>query len=63
MAAKKEAAEGKTSVLGGTGGEETYEIRGEAPADMSNWERVVDLVRAGFGRGGLRSIPRGRRWS
>ena len=49
MAAQKTAAEGITTVIGGTWGEETEEIRRKMPADMSNWERVVDLVWAACG--------------
>ena len=31
------------------GGGRTEERRGETPAEVSNWERMVDLVQATFG--------------
>ena len=48
---KVSATEGKTEVLGGTGGEETEERREKLPVEMTNWERVVALVRVYFGEG------------
>ena len=42
------AAEGTTSVPNRMGTEGTEEIRGETPAEISNWERVVDLVQTAF---------------
>ena len=36
-AAQTAAVEGKTTVLGGSGGEETEEIRKKMPAYMTNW--------------------------
>ena len=48
-AAKITAIEGTTSVIVGPGGEETEERREKAPAEMTNWERVVDLVREALG--------------
>ena len=49
VTAQKSVEEGITALLRGTGGEDTEERKGKAPADMSNWERVVDLVQADFG--------------
>ena len=39
----------------------TEEIREKTPAEVSNWERVVDLIQTAFGEGRLaeEAIPRG----
>ena len=47
MAEQKSAAEGATAVLGGMGGRGGR--RGKTPVEMSNCERVVDLMQAAFG--------------
>ena len=36
-----------------TGREGTEETREKTPAEVSNWERVVDLVHTEFGKGRL----------
>ena len=46
-AAQKAAAEGITEELGGTG--EGADRRVNTPAEMSNWERMVELVWEAFG--------------
>ena len=51
IAAKAAATEGVSSVLGGQGGGGTSEKRDKAPAEMTNWEKVVALARATFGEG------------
>ena len=40
---------GQRQYSAGQGGEGTEKRRGNTPAGMSNWERVVDLVQAAFG--------------
>ena len=47
-AEKAEVTEGTAEVLGGTGGEETEEKMEKTAAEMSNWEKVVALVRLAF---------------
>ena len=43
------AAEGTTVVPDGTGGEGMEYRTGKTPAEVSNWDRVVDLVQTEFG--------------
>ena len=50
-AAKTSATEGTATILGGKGGKETEERREKTPAEMTDWERVMDLVRADCGGG------------
>ena len=45
------ATEGKTSVIGGTGGEDMEERGEKTPVKMTNWERVVELVMVYLGEG------------
>ena len=69
-AEKKSAAEGRKEVLDRTGEEGMEGRRGKTPTEMSNWERVVDLVQTVFGEGRLAEentwqavilIPKGKR--
>ena len=50
-AAQNVAAQGKNAVIGGTEGEYMENIMVKTPAEMTNWERVVAVVRAAFGEG------------
>ena len=48
---KELETEGMAAVIGGTGGEDMEEKSEKAAAEMLNWEKVVDLVPADFGKG------------
>ena len=47
--AKIAATEGTLAVFGGIGGAETEDRREKTTTEMTNWERVVELVKEAFG--------------